>query len=205
VYGTAESAPMAEEHPLNPRSPYAATKAGADRLAYSYWTTYELPIVIVRPFNNYGPRQHPEKVLPRFITQAFDDEPLTVHGDGHASRDWLYVGDHAEAIENVIAAPIDDLAGEVINIATGVDISVAEVADLVLDVLGKPGSLTVNVPERPGQVDRHVGSTEKAERLLGWQARTSFADGLERTVDWYRDNEAWWRAILAREARVFSS
>ena len=205
VYGTVESAPMAEEHPLNPRSPYAATKAGADRLAYSYWTTYELPIVIVRPFNNYGPRQHPEKVLPRFITQAFDDEPLTVHGDGHASRDWLYVGDHAEAIENVIAAPIDDLAGEVINIATGVDISVAEVADLVLDVLGKPGSLTVNVPERPGQVDRHVGSTEKAERLLGWQARTSFADGLERTVDWYRDNEAWWRAILAREARVFSS
>jgi len=205
VYGTVESAPMAEEHPLNPRSPYAATKAGADRLAYSYWTTYELPIVIVRPFNNYGPRQHPEKVLPRFITQAFDDEPLTVHGDGHATRDWLYVGDHAEAIENVIAAPIDDLAGEVINIATGVDISVAEVADLVLDVLGKPGSLTVNVPERPGQVDRHVGSTEKAERLLGWQARTSFADGLERTVDWYRDNEAWWRAILAREARVFSS
>ena len=205
VYGTVESAPMAEEHPLNPRSPYAATKAGADRLAYSYWTTYELPIVIVRPFNNYGPRQHPEKVLPRFITQAFDDEPLTVHGYGHASRDWLYVGDHAEAIENVIAAPIDDLAGEVINIATGVDISVAEVADLVLDVLGKPGSLTVNVPERPGQVDRHVGSTEKAERLLGWQARTSFADGLERTVDWYRDNEAWWRAILAREARVFSS
>ena len=205
VYGTADYAPMDEDHPLKPRSPYAATKAGADRLAYAYYVTYGLPIVIVRPFNNYGPRQHPEKVLPRFITQAFDDEPLTVHGDGHASRDWLYVGDHAEAIENVIAAPIDDLAGEVINIATGVDISVAEVADLVLDVLGKPGSLTVNVPERPGQVDRHVGSTEKAERLLGWQARTSFADGLERTVDWYRDNEAWWRAILAREARVFSS
>ena len=91
VYGTAESAPMDEEHPLNPRSPYAATKAGADRLAYSYWTTYDLPIVIVRPFNNYGPRQHPEKVVPRFITQALADEPLTIHGDGHASRDWLYV------------------------------------------------------------------------------------------------------------------
>jgi len=205
VYGTAESAPMDEEHPLNPRSPYAATKAGADRLAYSYWTTYELPIVIVRPFNNYGPRQHPEKVVPRFITQALDDEPLTVHGDGHASRDWLYVGDDAEAIEHVIAAPIDDVAGEVINVATGVDIPVAEVAELVLDVVGKPGSLTVNVPERPGQVDRHIGSTEKAERLLGWRARTSFADGLERTVGWYRDNEAWWRAILAREARAFSS
>ena len=205
VYGTAESTPMDEEHPLNPRSPYAATKAGADRLAYSYWTTYELPIVIVRPFNNYGPRQHPEKLVPRFITQALDDEPLTIHGDGHASRDWLYVGDDAEAIEHVIDAPIGDLAGEVVNIATGVDISVAEVAELVLDVLGKPGSLTCNVPERPGQVDRHIGSTAKAERLLGWRARTSFADGLEQTVGWYRDNEAWWRAILAREARAFSS
>jgi len=205
VYGTAESAPMDEEHPLNPRSPYAATKAGADRLAYSYWTTYGLPIVIVRPFNNYGPRQHPEKLVPRFITQALDDEPLTVHGDGHASRDWLYVGDDAEAIEQVIAAPIDDLAGEVINVATGVDISVGDVADLVLDVLGKPRSLTCNVDERPGQVDRHIGSTDKAERLLGWRARTSFADGLERTVGWYRDNEAWWRAVLAREARAFSS
>jgi dTDP-glucose 4,6-dehydratase len=205
VYGTAESAPMDEEHPLNPRSPYAATKAGADRLAYSYWTTYELPIVIVRPFNNYGPRQHPEKVVPRFITQALDDEPLTVHGDGHASRDWLYVMDDAEAIEAVIAAPIEQVAGEVLNVATGVDISVAEIARLVLDALGKPAELVRNVPERPGQVDRHIGSTDKAERLLGWTARTSFEDGLERTVAWYRDNEAWWRAILAREARAYSS
>jgi dTDP-glucose 4,6-dehydratase len=205
VYGTAESAPMDEQHPLNPRSPYAATKAGADRLAYSYWTTYELPIVIVRPFNNYGPRQHPEKVVPRFITQALDDEPLTVHGDGHASRDWLYVMDDAEAIEAVIAAPIEQVAGEVLNVATGVDISVAEIARLVLEVLGKPTDLVRNVPERPGQVDRHIGSTDKTARLLGWTARTSFVDGLERTVAWYRDNEAWWRAILAREARAYSS
>src|ERR671930_2635878 len=91
VYGTALAAPMDEGHPLNPRSPYAATKAGADRLAYSYWVTYGLPIVIVRPFNNYGPRQHPEKVVPRFVTSALRGEPLTIHGDGHASRDWLYV------------------------------------------------------------------------------------------------------------------
>ena len=96
---------MDEEHPLEPRSPYAATKAGADRLAYSYCVTYGLPIVIVRPFNNYGPRQHPEKVVPRFITQALRDEPLTIHGDGHASRDWLYVDDDAEAIEAIIEAP----------------------------------------------------------------------------------------------------
>jgi dTDP-glucose 4,6-dehydratase len=205
VYGTAEAAPMDEEHPLNPRSPYAATKAGADRLAYSYWTTYDLPIVIVRPFNNYGPRQHPEKVVPRFITQALADEPLTIHGNGHASRDWLYVLDDAEAIVRTIDTPIDEIAGEVINVATGLDISIAEIARLVLEALGKPSDLQRNVPERLGQVDRHIGSVDKAQRLLGWQARTSFEDGLERTVAWYRDNEAWWRAILAREARAFSS
>jgi dTDP-glucose 4,6-dehydratase len=204
VYGTAEYVPMDEEHPLNPRSPYAATKSGADRLAYSYFVTYELPIVIVRPFNNYGPRQHPEKVIPRFITQALSDEPLTLHGDGHASRDWLYVDDDAEAIEAIIAADIDVLAGEVVNVATGVDISVSEIADAVLDVLGKPASLKSHVDERPGQVDRHIGSTEKAARLLGWHARTSFGEGLRRTVEWYRDNPAWWRGNLKRQS-VFLS
>jgi len=205
VYGTAECDPMDEEHALNPRSPYAATKAGADRLAYSYWTTYDLPIVIVRPFNNYGPRQHPEKVVPRFIIQALAGEQLTIHGDGGASRDWLFVDDDAEAIERVIAAPLGPLAGEVINVATGVDISVTDIADLVLRMLEKSPELRAHVPERPGQVRRHIGSTDKAERLLGWRARTSFEDGLERTVAWYRENEAWWRAILARKARAFSS
>jgi dTDP-glucose 4,6-dehydratase len=205
VYGTAEYAPMDEQHPLNPRSPYAGTKAGADRLAYSYFVTYGLPIVILRPFNNYGPRQHPEKVVPRFITQALCDEPLTVHGDGHASRDWLYVGDDAEAIQATIEAPIDDIAGEVINVATGVDISVSEIAGLVLDALGKPNDRIVFVDERPGQVDRHIGSTERAAELIDWRARTSFAEGLERTVAWYRENESWWRGIQAREVRAFSS
>jgi dTDP-glucose 4,6-dehydratase len=205
VYGTAEAAPMDEEHALNPRSPYAATKAGADRLAYSYVVTYGLPIVIVRPFNNYGPRQHPEKVVPRFITQALADEPLTVHGDGHATRDWIYVEDDAEAIVAAIEAPIDDVAGEVINIATGLDISVDAIADSVLDLLGKPRSLKRHVEERPGQVDRHIGSTEKAERLLGWRARTSIDEGLERTVAWYRENEAWWKGLLRTGAHVSSS
>jgi dTDP-glucose 4,6-dehydratase len=204
VYGTAECAPMHEEHPLNPRSPYAATKAGADRLAYSYWVTYGLPITIVRPFNNYGPHQHPEKVVPRFITQALMDEPLTVHGDGHASRDWVYVEDVAEAIDAAIEADADRIAGEVINIATGRDISVEEIADLVLEWLGKPASLKVHTPERPGQVDRHIGSTDKAEQLLGWRARTSFEAGLERTIGWYDDNRAWWESPL-RDSAVFSS
>ena len=204
VYGTAEYAPMDEEHPLNPRSPYAATKAGADRLTYSYYVTYGLPIVIVRPFNNYGPRQHPEKVIPRFITQALSDEPLTIHGDGHASRDWLYVDDDAEAIEAIIQAD-ESVVGEVINVATGVDVSVCDIADKVLELLGKPADMRTHVRERLGQVDRHIGSTEKAERLLGWRARTSFEDGLERTISWYRDNEAWWRAPERRPADVFSS
>ena len=205
VYGTARSAPMDEEHPLDPRSPYAATKAGGDRLAYSYHVTYDLPIVIVRPFNNYGPRQHPEKVVPRFVTQALDGEPLTVHGDGGASRDWLYVDDDAEAIEALLEVPIDEVAGEVVNVATGVDLSVGEVARLVLEAVGGPGAGIVHVDERPGQVDRHIGSTEKLERLTGWRARTSFAEGLERTVAWYRENEAWWRRALGRVERVSSS
>ena len=205
VYGTAVAAPMEEEHPLNPRSPYAATKAGADWLAYSYFVTYGLPIVIVRPFNNYGPRQHPEKAIPRFVTQALDGEPLTIHGDGHASRDWLYVDDDAEAIEAIIESDLDRVVGEVLNVATGRDISIAEIADLVLDAVGAPPSLKEHVPERPGQVDRHIGSTEKIRRLCGWSARTSFEDGLERTVEWYRENETWWRANQRPTAKLSSS
>ena len=204
VYGTAERAPMDERHPLEPRSPYAATKAGGDRLAYSYRVTYGLPIVIVRPFNNYGPRQHPEKVVPRFVTQALSGEPLTIHGDGHATRDWLYVDDTASAIEALIEAPLETVAGEVVNVATGMDISVSEIARLVLEAVGDPGGSVVHVDERPGQVDRHIGSTAKLARLTGWRASIAFEDGLERTIDWYRENEAWWRGILGR-VRVSSS
>jgi dTDP-glucose 4,6-dehydratase len=205
VYGTAVTDPMDESHPLEPRSPYAATKAGGDRLAYSYHVTYGLPIVIARPFNNYGPRQHPEKVVPRFILQALRGEPLTVHGNGMATRDWLYVEDDAEAIVSLIEAPLDDVAGEVVNVATGIDISVAEVADLVLDAVGNPGVGKLHVDDRPGQVGRHVGSTEKMALLTGWRARTTFADGLERTVTWYADNESWWTRFLEPVARASSS
>ena len=196
---------MDEEHPLNPRSPYAATKAGADRLVYSYFTTYDLPVVIVRPFNNYGPYQHPEKVIPRFVTHALQDEPLTVHGDGHASRDWVFVDDVAEAIEAAIGAEASKVHGEVINLATGRDLSVEAIADLVLERLGKPQSLKVHTPERPGQVDRHIGSTDRAERLLGWRARTTFEEGLDRTIRWYDENRAWWESPLRTETSVYSS
>jgi len=205
VYGTAESDPMDETHPLNPRSPYAATKAAADRLGYSYFVTYDLPIVLVRPFNNYGPRQHPEKVIPRFITQALREEPLTVHGDGRASRDWLYVDDDADAIAAIISAPLEYVAGEVVNVATGIDITVNEIADKVLDALDLPRSLKLHVEDRPGQVERHIGSTDKLCRLTGRTAQTSFDDGLAQTVAWYRENEAWWSSILPTDANVSSS
>jgi dTDP-glucose 4,6-dehydratase len=204
VYGTGLYEPIDEEHLLNPRSPYSATKVGADRLAYAYHVTYGLPVTIVRPFTNYGPAQHPEKMIPRFITQAICDEPLTIHGDGKASRDWVFVEDHAEAIARVIEAG-DRAAGEAINVATGQGRSVVEIAELVLDLLGKPRSLKVHVDDRPGQVTRNIGSTEKAARLLGWRAETSFEEGLARTVEWYRENEAWWRAVRQREESVFSS
>ena len=162
---------MTEEHPLNPRSPYAGTKAGGDRLAYSYWCTYDLPITIIRPFNNYGPFQHPEKVIPRFIIQALCDRPLTIHGEGHASRDWLHVFDTAKAITAACEVPLEDIVGETINVATGIDETVEQIADMILDILGKPASLKRHMVDRPGQVDRHIGSTDKAELLLGWRSR----------------------------------
>jgi dTDP-glucose 4,6-dehydratase len=204
VYGTGLYEPIDEEHLLNPRSPYSATKVGADRLAYAYHVTYGLPITIIRPFTNYGPAQHPEKMIPRFITQAICDEALTIHGDGKASRDWVFVADHAEAISRVIEAG-EAVAGEAINVATGEGRSVVEIAELVLDLLGKPRSLKVHVDDRPGQVTRNIGSTDKAAQLLGWRARTSFEGGLARTVEWYRENEVWWRAARQKEASVFSS
>jgi dTDP-glucose 4,6-dehydratase len=199
VYGTAVADPMDEDHPLNPRSPYAGTKAGGDRLAYSYWCTYDLPVTVIRPFNNYGPYQHPEKVIPRFIIQALCDRPLTIHGNGHASRDWLHVFDTAEAITAACEAPLEAIVGETINVATGIDETVEQIADMILDILGKPSSLKENVDERPGQVDRHIGSTDKAAQLLGWRSQIPFADGLERTIRWYRENPEWWQAVLASE------
>src|SRR4029079_6782018 len=163
------------------------------------------PVRMGISFNTYGPRQHPDKVIPRFITQALQDQELTIHGDGHASRDWLYVSEDVEAVEAVIEAPLDSVAGELLNIATGIDISVNDIADAVLDAVGKPSSLRAHVTERPGQVDRHIGSTDKMERLTGWRARTSFEEGLARTIAWYRENEAWWRGILQRETQAIVS
>ena len=128
VYGTAMVNPMDEDHPLNPVSPYAAAKAGADRLIYSYWSTYDLPVVILRPFNQYGPYQHLEKVIPRFITSALLNEPLTIHGSGEARRDWLFVKDTCERIALVLDAEDERVRGEVFNLGSGFDLDIISIA-----------------------------------------------------------------------------
>ena len=196
VYGTALGMPMTEEHPLNPASPYAAAKVGADRLVYSYWVTYDIPAVIIRPFNNYGPNQHLEKVIPRFITNALLDEPLTVHGSGDNSRDWVYVEDVCRALDKVMHVGLSKVKGQVVNIGAGRDVAVKTIAEMVLDIMGKPKSLITQVGDRPGQVRRHVSSTDKASALLGWQAQMVFEDGLSRTIEWYRQNRDWWQKLL---------
>ncbi len=195
VYGTAETEPMSEAHPLNPLTPYASAKAGADRLVYSYWATYDMPATIVRPFNQYGPNQHLEKVIPRFITSALQDEPLTVHGDGTSRRDWVYVFDTCEAIDRLIHTDIAGIKGQVVNIGTGISLDVLTIARRILSLTDKPESLVSYIGDRPGQVQHHISSTDKILELTGWKATTDFDDGLRKTIDWYRANEAWWRKI----------
>lgn len=196
VYGTAYTDPMSEDHPLNPTSPYASAKCGADRLMYSYWVTYHLPIVILRPFNQYGPSQHLEKVIPRFVTSAILDEKLNIHGDGRNTRDWVYVGDTCKALDRAIHVDIDKIKGQVINIGTGREESIGNIALKVIGLLNKPHGLLNYIGNRPGQVARHISSTEKAKDLLGWQAEHSFEDGLGMTIDWYRNNRSWWEKLL---------
>ncbi|MBI3325451.1 MAG: dTDP-glucose 4,6-dehydratase [Nitrospinae bacterium] len=196
VYGTARVVPMREDHPLNPTTPYASAKAGADRLVYAYHASYDLPSVIVRPFNTYGPHQHLEKVIPRFITSALLDEPLTIHGDGTASRDWLYVDDLCEALDRLLHVDLGTVKGEVLNLGTGRDTSVVTVAETILRKLGKPRTLVTSMQDRPGQVRKHVADTQKALRILGWKAGTDFERGIERTIRWYAENREWWRKQL---------
>jgi dTDP-glucose 4,6-dehydratase len=196
VYGTAVHVPMTEEHPLNPTTPYAGAKAGADRLVHAYHATYGLPCVIVRPFNTYGPYQHLEKAIPRFITAALTDTELTIHGDGSTARDWGYVADLCEGLDRVIDAPLNAVRGQVINFGTGVDIPIRQVAEMVVDQLGKPRSLIAYSEDRPGQVQRHVASTGRARQLLDWRARVPFAKGLDQTIDWYATHRIWWEKLL---------
>jgi len=192
VYGTAMSKVMDENHPLNPTSPYAAAKCGADRLVYSYWQTYRIPAVIVRPFNNFGPHQHLEKVVPRFITSCILGEPLTVHGDGSAQRDFLFVQDHCEALDRLIHLERERVIGEIFNLGTGRHISVYEIAKAVRGVMHNSNSQIEFRGERPGQVFRHTCDASKAIATLDWKPSTAFEDGLRQTISWYLANQEWW-------------
>lgn len=196
VYGTALTDPMDEEHPLNPMSPYAAAKAGADRLIYSYIKTYDLPAVIVRPFNNYGPCQHLEKAIPNFIVSALQDKPLTIHGDGNSSRDWMYVEDTCQALDKILHVDRQKVIGQTINLGTGSDTRVLDIGRKVLEKLGKPESMLNYIEDRPGQVSRHISSTEKSKDLLDWQAETSLDAGLEKTIEFYKNNRQWWERFI---------
>jgi dTDP-glucose 4,6-dehydratase len=147
----------------------------------------------VRPFNNYGPYQHLEKAVPRFVTSVLLGESLTVHGDGSAARDWLFVEDHCEALDSLLHTAIENIKGQVINIGTESHLSVLEVAEAVLRAMGPTESQIEFIGDRPGQVFRHTADASKLKRVIGWEPKLEFEEGLERTIRWYRDNEAWWR------------
>jgi dTDP-glucose 4,6-dehydratase len=199
IYGSAVSKPMTEAHPLMPRSPYAATKASADRIASAYATTYGLPVVIVRPFNTYGPRQRPEALVARLVMQALEDRPFTVEGSGTATRDWVHVDDTARGIIAAATAPLDAVRGRCFNLATGVEASVIDVACAVNAAVGRRSLEVHTLPERPGQVQSQVGCAAAAERVLGWVPSVCLIDGIRQTFCWYREQERWWRAIRVPE------
>jgi dTDP-glucose 4,6-dehydratase len=196
VYGSVPEGVSREGDELKPRNPYAASKAGADRLAYSFWATYGVPVCITRASNNYGPRQFPEKVIPLFITNALDEQPLPLYGDGQNVRDWLHVNDHCQALDLTIEQGID---GEVYNIGGGNEVKNVDLTHMILDLTGRPASLITPVPDRPGHDRRYALDTAKL-RTLGWQPRHDFTTGLRETVQWYRDNEVWWRPIKQSDA-----
>jgi dTDP-glucose 4,6-dehydratase len=201
VYGEVLEGHAAENWPLEPRSPYAASKAGGDRLAHAYRATYGLPVVVTRCSNNYGPRQYPEKLVPLFVTNAIDDQPLPVYGTGRNRRDWLHVDDHCAAIEALLVHP--GIEGETFNIGGGHELDVLTITDTLLRLLGKPASLVRHVEDRPGHDRRYAVDAGKLTRATGWAPRVTFEDGIRQTVEWYRANEAWWRPIKQGEFRAY--
>jgi dTDP-glucose 4,6-dehydratase len=191
VYGSVPEGASRETDELRPRNPYAASKAGADRLAYSYWATYGVPVVITRASNNYGPYHFPEKVIPLFITNAIDDLPVPVYGDGLQERDWLHVSDHCRAVDLLIDA---GMAGEVYNVGGGNPVRNIDLTKRILEFVRKPESLIRPVADRLGHDRRYALDTSKLHGL-GWRPQVPFDAGLRETVAWYLQNEWWWRPI----------
>jgi dTDP-glucose 4,6-dehydratase len=191
VYGSVPERSSTESDELRPRNPYSASKAGADRLAYSYWATYGVPVVITRASNNYGPYQFPEKVIPLFITNALDNIPVPLYGSGLNIRDWLHVADHCRGIDTVIERGVP---GEVYNIGGGNEIRNVDLTHALLRLLDRPDSLIKKVQDRLGHDLRYSLDTTKV-RKLGWEPQVVFEEGLKDTVRWYLANEWWWRPI----------
>ncbi len=195
VYGQVLEGRSRESDPLKPRSPYSASKAGADLMVLAYHESWGLPVTITRGSNNIGPYQYPEKVVPLFATNAMDDMPLPLYGDGMQMRDYQYVLDHCEAIDLVLHK---GEIGEVYNVGTGTEMTNLEMTRIVLATVGKPESLIKHVEDRPGHDRRYALDVSKL-RALGWESRHTCAEAIEKTVRWYMENEWWWRPIKSGE------
>ncbi len=196
VYGSVPDGASVETDELKPRNPYSASKAAADRLAYSYWATYQVPVVITRASNNYGPYQFPEKVIPLFITNAIDGIPVPLYGDGENVRDWLHVLDHCRALDLLIDR---GEPGEVYNVGGGNETRNVDLTRAILATLDRPDSLIRRVTDRPGHDRRYALDTRKL-RGLGWTPSVGFGEGLQDTIAWYRANEWWWRPIKEQDS-----
>jgi dTDP-glucose 4,6-dehydratase len=199
VYGSIPRGAATEASPLRPTNPYSAAKAGGDLLAQAYWNTHGVPVVITRSSNNFGPYQYPEKVVPLFVTNALDDQPLPLYGDGRQVRDWLYVLDNCAAIDLVLRQGRD---GEVYNVGGGHEVENVALTREILRLTGKSERLIQPVADRPGHDRRYALDCTKLWQL-GWAPRYPFASALETTVRWYRDNTAWWRPLKSGEFRAY--
>jgi dTDP-glucose 4,6-dehydratase len=186
---------FSETSPYRPRTPYNASKAAADHYVRAYHETYGLATTITNCSNNYGPFQFPEKVIPLFVTNALDDKPLPMYASTQNRREWLHVRDHCRAIDLVLGS---DRVGETFNVGSGIEASIEEIADRVLELAGKPADLKTIVPDRPGHDRRYLLDSSKIERELGWRPEIGFEDGLRETVEWYTENRAWWEPLKAR-------
>src|SRR5262244_1598020 len=199
VYGSIAHGAAREGDPLNPSNPYSASKAASDLLVRAYWTTHHLPVLITRSSNNFGPFQYPEKVIPLFVTNALEDKPLPLYGDGKNVRDWLYVLDNCAAIDLVLRKGVD---GEIYNIGGSHEVENVALTRQVLHLLGKPESLITPVTDRPGHDRRYALDSSKAA-ALGWKPAHSFASALQATVAWYREHESWWQPIKSGAFRTY--
>ncbi|MFF2184771.1 dTDP-glucose 4,6-dehydratase [Streptomyces sp. NPDC058155] len=188
-----------ETSPYRPRTPYNAAKAGADHAVRAYHETFDLPVTITNCANNYGSHQFPEKVIPLFTTRALDGKPLPVYASSDNRREWIHVVDHCEAIETVL---FKGRPGETYHVGTGVEASVEQIADHVLDELGLPHSLKETVPDRPGHDRRYLLNSDKIRTELGWEPKVPFEKGIKETIRWYADNRDWWQPLLDRSPVV---